>query len=158
MGFSRQEYWSGLPCPPPGDLPNPGTEPTSLMSPALAGRFLTTEPPGELSNTWLWAKACEKMAKPLIIKVQVRTPMNCHFTLIRRPSSKQLQIINAREDVENKEPQYPLVALKLCSYYGEVYGGYLKTKNAVTTWSSNPIPGFCLEKTLIQKDNVLQGS
>ena len=31
MGFSRQEYWSGLPCPPPGDLPYPGIEPTSLM-------------------------------------------------------------------------------------------------------------------------------
>jgi len=42
MGFSRQEYWSGLPCPPPGDLPNPRTEPTSLRSPALAGRFCTT--------------------------------------------------------------------------------------------------------------------
>ena len=46
MGFSRQEYWSGLPCPPPGDLPGPGIEPTSLMSPALAGRFFTT------STTW----------------------------------------------------------------------------------------------------------
>ena len=42
MGFSRQEYWNGLPCPPPGDLPDPGTEPTSLMSPALAGGFFTT--------------------------------------------------------------------------------------------------------------------
>ena len=42
MGFSRQEYWSGLPCPPPGDLPDPGIEPTSFMSPALAGRFFTT--------------------------------------------------------------------------------------------------------------------
>ena len=40
-GFSRQEYWSGLPCPL-GDLPNPGIEPTSLMSPPLAGGFLTT--------------------------------------------------------------------------------------------------------------------
>ena len=35
MGFSRQEYWSGLPCPPPGDLPNAGIEPTSLTFPAL---------------------------------------------------------------------------------------------------------------------------
>ena len=42
MGFSSQEYWSGLLCPPPGDLPNSGTEPESLMSPALAGRFFTT--------------------------------------------------------------------------------------------------------------------
>ena len=47
MGFSRQEYWSGLPCPPPGDLPNPGVEPACLMSPALAGEFFTTEPRGK---------------------------------------------------------------------------------------------------------------
>ena len=46
MGFSRQVYWSELPCPPPGDLPNPGIKPLSLKSPALAGRFLTT------SATW----------------------------------------------------------------------------------------------------------
>ena len=45
MGFPRQEYWSGLPLPSPGDLPNPGIEPTS---PAFAGRFLTKEPPGKL--------------------------------------------------------------------------------------------------------------
>ena len=42
MGFSRQEYWSGLPCPSPGDLPNPGTESVSLTFPALASRFFTT--------------------------------------------------------------------------------------------------------------------
>ena len=46
MGFSRQEQRSGLPCPPPGDLPDSGIEPMSLMSPALAGRFFTT------STTW----------------------------------------------------------------------------------------------------------
>ena len=46
MGFSRQEYWSGLPCPPPGDLPDPGIKPVSLRSPALAGGFFTT------SATW----------------------------------------------------------------------------------------------------------
>ena len=42
MGFSRQEYWSGLPCPPSGDLPDPGIEPSSLTYPALAGRLFTT--------------------------------------------------------------------------------------------------------------------
>ena len=42
QGFSRQEYWSGLPCRPPGDLPDPGTESPPLASPALAGRFFTT--------------------------------------------------------------------------------------------------------------------
>ena len=51
-GFSRQEYWSGLPCSPPGDLPETGIEPVSLMSPAVAGGLFTTsttqKAPGEL--------------------------------------------------------------------------------------------------------------
>ena len=42
MRFSGQEYWSGLPFPTPGDLPNPGIEPTSLVSASLAGGFFTT--------------------------------------------------------------------------------------------------------------------
>ena len=42
VGFSRQEYWSGLPFPPPGDLPDLGIKPASLMSPALAGGFFAT--------------------------------------------------------------------------------------------------------------------
>ena len=50
MEFSRQEYWSGLPCPPPGDLPNLGIKPISLMSPALAGWFFTTEPLGNMGD------------------------------------------------------------------------------------------------------------
>ena len=45
MEFSRQEYWSRLPCPLSGDLPNPGIKPTSLASPALAGGCFTTVPP-----------------------------------------------------------------------------------------------------------------
>ena len=47
MGSSRQEYWSGLPCPPPGHLPSPGIKPMSLTSPALGGGFFIT------SATWL---------------------------------------------------------------------------------------------------------
>ena len=46
VGFPRQEYWSGLPCLPPGHLPDPGIKPTSLISPALASGFFTT------STTW----------------------------------------------------------------------------------------------------------
>ena len=46
MGFSRQEHWSGLPCPPTGDLPDPKIELDSLRSPALAARFFTA------SATW----------------------------------------------------------------------------------------------------------
>ena len=46
MGFSRQEYWSGWPCPPPGDLPDPGIKHISLKPPALASGFFT------ISATW----------------------------------------------------------------------------------------------------------
>ena len=46
MGFSRQDYWSGLPFPPPGDLSNLGIKPASLMFPVLAGRFFSA------STTW----------------------------------------------------------------------------------------------------------
>ena len=47
MGFPSQEYWNGLPFPSAGNLPNPGIEATSLVSPALAGGFFTTAPPGK---------------------------------------------------------------------------------------------------------------
>ena len=47
MGFSRQEYWSGLPCPPPGDLPHSGAELASPVSPALQVDSLHIEPPGK---------------------------------------------------------------------------------------------------------------
>ena len=45
-GFSKQEYWNGLPFPTPGDLPDPGIEPVSLLSPTVAGGFFTTVLPG----------------------------------------------------------------------------------------------------------------
>ena len=59
MGFARKEYWSGLPLPPPGDLPNPGIEP---VSPALAGEFFTPEPLGKpfFGKFWLY-----KLVSPL---------------------------------------------------------------------------------------------
>ena len=47
MGVSRQEYWSGLPCSPPGDFPNSGIKPVSPVSPALQAYSLPTEPPGK---------------------------------------------------------------------------------------------------------------
>ena len=47
MGFSRQEYWSGLPFPSPGDLPDSGTEPPSPESLAMTGGLFTAEPPGK---------------------------------------------------------------------------------------------------------------
>ena len=62
MGFPRQEYWSGLPCLPPGNFPEPGLEPTSLESPALAGGLFTTGPPGKPSG---YCRVCKQ---PLPLK------------------------------------------------------------------------------------------
>ena len=62
MGFSRQEYWSGFSCPPPGDLPDPRIEPKSLMSPALAGRFFTTSATQEAQV--LVAQSCLTLCNP----------------------------------------------------------------------------------------------
>ena len=57
MGFSTQEYWSGLPCPPPGDLPNPGIKPTCLMSAALIRGFFTTSAGWKARVIYLASKA-----------------------------------------------------------------------------------------------------
>ena len=60
MDFSRQEYWSGLPFLPPGHLPYPGIEPAS---PALAGRFFTTQPPGKPTEEDTQTQRNEVLAK-----------------------------------------------------------------------------------------------
>ena len=70
-GFSRQEYWSGLPCPPPGDLPNPGIEP---RSPALQVDSLLSEPPGKpMTNldSVLNSKVITLSTKVCIVKAMV---------------------------------------------------------------------------------------
>ena len=72
MGLSRHERWTGLPYLPPGDLLDPGIEPTSLMSPALAGRFFTT------SATWE-ALVCMYLFK-----------LVCLFSLGKYPEVKSL--------------------------------------------------------------------
>ena len=62
-GFSRQEYWSGLPFPPPGDLPDPGIKPESPASPALAGGFFTSEPPGKINRIVGVSYECRQIRK-----------------------------------------------------------------------------------------------
>ena len=62
MGFSRQEYWNGLPFPPAGDLPNPWTEPMFPVFPALAGGFFTTEPLFKSVFFFFFCRACSYVA------------------------------------------------------------------------------------------------
>ena len=73
MGFCRQEYWSGLPFLPPGDVPNPGTEPVSSMPPALTGRFFYYE------ATWE-APKCSTHCK-LSLKAKLSHVENYNFRL-----------------------------------------------------------------------------
>ena len=68
MGFPRQEYWSGLPYPPPGDLPPPGIKPVSFMSPALVGRFFTLG----IRSLILFNKSAHDIEEPRV-RVQTKT-------------------------------------------------------------------------------------
>ena len=61
MGFSRQEYWSGLPFSPSSNFFDPGFEPKSPTSPALAGGIFTTEPPGKPCSTGIQFQFCKKL-------------------------------------------------------------------------------------------------
>ena len=70
MKLPRQEYWSGLPCSPPGDLPDTGIEPTSLMSPALTGRFFTISATWEAHDTLLCGQLYLVLWLPLEISNQ----------------------------------------------------------------------------------------
>ena len=63
MGFSRQEYWDGLPFPSLGNLPNPGIETISFMSPALAGGFFTTKLPGKPDHLPTSCEICMQINK-----------------------------------------------------------------------------------------------
>ena len=71
-GLSRQEYWSGLPCPSPGDHPNEGIKPASLLTPLLAGSSLPLAPPGKPSTMCLMFKIGGlpkiKRTKPFLVK------------------------------------------------------------------------------------------
>ena len=72
MEFSRQEYWSGLPCPSPQDLPNSGIEPVSLPSPALADGFFT------ISATWEAIKRSYQLIKEWNL-IKWAKDMNCRY-------------------------------------------------------------------------------
>ena len=86
VGLSQQEYWSGLPFPPPGDLPNPVIKPMSPVSPALAGTFFTTEPPGKPFHNN--PGFCCSVARSCLI---LYDPMDCSL-----PGSSVHKIIPAR--------------------------------------------------------------
>ena len=86
MEFSRQEYWSGLPFLSPGDLPDPGIEPTSLTSPVLADSFFTT------STTWeAWAHSLLKVLKKVKVLVTQLCLILCYPMDCNPPGSSAME-------------------------------------------------------------------
>ena len=87
MEFSRQEYWSRLPFPPPGNLPDPGIKPTSLASPALAGRFFTS------STTWEALKCYNTLPSVWTQDSSVTSFSTRHFLKSPMPRATYIQAI-----------------------------------------------------------------
>ena len=92
-GFPQQEYWSGLPCPSPGDLPDPGIKPMSLTSPALGGRFFTTTATWEASTVVFICSSHYCCVSHSVLSdsatpcpVAHQTPLSMEFTLLIYPS------------------------------------------------------------------------
>ena len=75
MGLSQQEYWSGLPFSSPGDLPEPGIELVSLVFPAMADEFFTTEPPG---NPLSWSLLDSLFTAPNRAKMRLIPQLNIY--------------------------------------------------------------------------------
>ena len=100
LGFSRQEYWNGLPFPSPRDLPNPGIGP---KSPALAGRFFTTDTSGEPSFTVSYNKEA------------VHVDLGAHFTVVKKYISGFVPVfVLSSTDTDNTDmiQKQPLRAIK----------------------------------------------
>ena len=95
MGFSRPQYRSGLPGPLPGDLPNPGIEPTSLRSPALQVNSLPSEPPGKLTHKIMHFFIFSKKTS---VRLRVRFLPGwwelklCHLAVLRPRAGQRLQL------------------------------------------------------------------
>ena len=149
MGFSRQQYQSGLPFPPPGALPDPGVKP---LSPALAGRFFTIEPPGKPKEDIQMArKTHEKMLN--ITNYQRNANQNYNLTPIRMAIIKNLQATSAGEGVEKREPSYSVGGNIFCySHWWPVWRFLKKLKAEITYNLAIILLGTYLDKNMVRKD------
>ena len=141
MGFSRQEYWSGLPFPSPGDLPNPRIK---LKSPLLPGRFFTTEPPiyylvvQSLIHVWLfatpWTAACQASLSITISQSSIKLmsiksviPSNylilCHPFLLLPSVFPSMRIFSNESALHIRWPKYWSFSFSICP--SDAYSGVL---------------------------------
>ena len=107
MGFSRPEYWSGLPCPPLRDLPNPEIEPASLTSPALVGEFFT------ISATWEASLAYPGPSDQGLGKVKILL-----LTNVLQPSFTSGSIQAPEGTFEHAYPTTPSYGSTICGSLG----------------------------------------
>ena len=113
MGFSRQEYWSGLPCPLPGDLPDPGIEPVSPASPALAGDSSPSAPPGKPQKISLLHSKSELKSLQWPSKVPLPTPSLCCLQALLASRSAKYTLPSGLESLPWALPNLPAAPFPL---------------------------------------------
>ena len=128
IGFSRQEYWGALPCPLPGDHPNPGTEPSSLVSPALAGGLFTTSTAWEARiSVHLW---------PMCLPVWVVGPVILRAPVLSRDTGRLWQTPTGDHSTEpsvcGTEPQSTTLFLR------QMFQLAVEPFGQQATWSTCP--------------------
>ena len=132
MGFSRQDYWSGLPCPLPGDLPDPGIEPTSFMSPALAGRFFTTSATGEAPQVAIIFE--KKLQWPICWTVLDQWGSNVKVTFWHlRTGNVNLKWIGQQQSHSLEQKSFSIIATQVFFGTEELWNSYVWSKQQYQT-------------------------
>ena len=154
MEFSRQQYWSGVSFPPPGDLPVPGIKPTSLVSSALAGGFSTTEATCEARhlnyrvqiNAYSFHYSKEFFFSPWSDPIKVKCLSLKRYLFLH---SLMLHLPNG-ENEKNWEVSYPIPITSSCPY-PRIYKAtsYLFPSNANTTGEAYTFSNCSLVKMIL---------
>ena len=146
MGFSRQEYWSGLPCPPPGDLPDPEIEPGSPAAPSLAGGFFTHwatwEGPDESQAASGWCTVASPPLTPILTTPR-NVPKHLSLTICSEGQPSVIRVSGREKCPQENEPVFFFLFLKqgsLCcrNLYSRNQAPYLESWRTQVYYASGP--------------------